>query len=137
MIGNQKTIINEKIRKSTQCSWWWTNKKKKKKKRENKQHNKKRNQETKVRDSMNSEREEQSVNSSITRSVHGRSHTHTHTHILNNEKWRSWNKRVGRISYNKKNAYNNWEGQSKRMTSLNLWNFQVTGLDLVSKIYYF
>ena len=32
--------------------------KKKKKKRENKQHNKKRNQETKVRDSMNSEREQ-------------------------------------------------------------------------------
>ena len=37
------------------------NKQKKKKERENKQHNKKRNQETKVRDSMNSEREEQSV----------------------------------------------------------------------------
>ena len=36
-------------------------KKKRERERENKQHNKKRNQETKVRDSMNSEREEQSV----------------------------------------------------------------------------
>ena len=32
-----------------------------KEKKENKQHNKKRNQESKLRDSMNSEREEQSV----------------------------------------------------------------------------
>ena len=54
LIGKQKTIIKE-IRKSTSCSWWWTTGKK------NKKHNKISNQETKLREDINSEREEQSV----------------------------------------------------------------------------
>ena len=56
LIGKQKSIINEKKRKSTSCSWWWT--------RRNKRTNsttKKRNQETKLREAINSERVEQSV----------------------------------------------------------------------------
>ena len=54
LIGKQKTIIKE-IRKSTSCSRWWTTGKK------NKKHNKISNQETKLREDINSEREEQSV----------------------------------------------------------------------------
>ena len=47
----------KKKKKSTSCSWWWTRRKK------NKQHSKTRNQETKLREDINSEREEQLVKS--------------------------------------------------------------------------
>ena len=58
MIGNQKININDKNKeKSTRCSWWWTTRKKK----EHTAQQKEGNQETKLREDINSEREEQSV----------------------------------------------------------------------------